>query len=53
MWGFLAALCFVIGLAILIFGKAPDMKYAFDFALAGGAFVGLAVSRIGGWYRGW
>jgi hypothetical protein len=53
MFGAIAFVCFLVALIINLAVKGTDVKYALDFAYAGGAFLGLAMSRWGSWQRGW
>ena len=55
MFGAIAFVCFLIALIIAVITKCAgtDFKFAIDFAFAGGAFLGLALSRWGNWQRGW
>jgi hypothetical protein len=55
MFGIIAFILFLIALIICVIekGTGTDMKFAYDCAFAGGAFLGLAMSRWGNWQRGW
>jgi hypothetical protein len=54
MFGIIAFVCFLVALILNIVDKSgTSSKYVLDFALAGGCFLGLALSPWGNWHRGW